>query len=254
MYQPIPLPSHLGPLVRWVVQETIDLRLSDVHAMLRLPLPEQGIEAGGNFAIADVLFAVIEGVSAVLYPRHMAEGDGFTNCVERHYHAHLEPAGALTGTQLASALWSHFRNPMQHCLGLALARPDKQGIRDPLPRAYRLVVFRDTKTLPEGDIESMETAEAWPQRLHRPTLAIHGEQMRLSVEAFYLGVRRMVASVLADQNAMGHAEESLSRQQNVVQQPQGTNQPVPRAALDFGTTSSSGTYSDFTVVRPRTIE
>lgn len=54
--------------VQHFIERTIeDLYFSDVHAMLRLPLPDKGIVAGQNFAITQVLMAVISGVSITLY-------------------------------------------------------------------------------------------------------------------------------------------------------------------------------------------
>lgn len=209
-YQAFKLPRHVGPRVSWVVRETVDLRFWDVHAMLRLPLPSLEIPmAGGNFAIADVLFGVIEGVAAVLYPRYGEEGSIFATCMRDHYHVECEPPGALPTAEVTQKLWQQFRNPMQHCLGLAMAPPDRQGARELRLRQHQLTVFRDTQTLSEAEIESLETAAGWPSRLSRPTLAAYGDELILSVEAFYVGTRRLIDSILSDSEITQAAEDQL---------------------------------------------
>jgi hypothetical protein len=209
-YTKIVIPDHIGPSVRWVVREALDPRLSDVHSLLRMPLPELGITATGHFTIADTLFECIEGVSAVLFPRTGNTSETFLECMKCHYGVEgNEPTGALPTEKVATELLFTFRNPMQHCLGLALRTPDKQGIREPLVMQHELLVFRETFSLAEPEIESLERG-LWPARLHRPTLQMHGRNtMLLSVEALYVGTRRLIESVLADLHAMVHAEEFL---------------------------------------------
>jgi hypothetical protein len=130
MYAPLPLPPHANdPELARVVRNALDPRLHDVHTMLRLPLKAEGLEAGCNFSIADTLFGVIEGVSAVLWPRHSAP------------------------SVLGGILYERFRSPMQHALGLALKQPDRQGIRERDAAADPMVVFRDKESLDERHIE-----------------------------------------------------------------------------------------------------
>jgi hypothetical protein len=209
-YTKLVIPDHIGPCVRWVVRETLDPRLSDVHALLRLPLPDLGITAAGHFTIADTLFECIEGVSAVLFPRTGNASETFLECVKCHYSVEgNEPSGALTTEKVAAELLFTFRHPMQHCLGLALIAPDKQGIREALVMQHELLVFRETFSLSEAEIELFECGR-WPERLHHPTLQMRGlNTMFLSVEALYVGTRRLIESVLADVRAMNHAEEFL---------------------------------------------
>jgi hypothetical protein len=209
-YTKIAIPDHIGPCVTWVVREALDPRLSDVHSLLRMPILELGITATGHFTIVDTLFECIEGVSTVLFPRTGNVSETFLECMKCHYGVEgNEPSGALPTEKVAAELLFTFRNPMQHCLGLALRTPDKQGIREPLVMQHELLVFRETFSLDEAEIESLER-RSWPERLHRPTLQMSGQNtMCLSVEALYVGTRRLIESVLADLRAMVSAEEFL---------------------------------------------
>jgi hypothetical protein len=209
-YTQIVLPDHIGPCVRWVVRRGLDPRLSDVHALLRLPLPELGITGTGHFTIAATLFECIEGVSAVLFPRTGNPSKTFLECMMGHYGVEgNEPSGALPTQRVATELLFAFRNPMQHCLGLALRHPDRQGVREPFVMPHELLVFRETSSLAQAKLEALER-QPWPEWLHCPTLQMREQNtMCLSVEAFYVGTRRLIESVLADERAMVFAEEFL---------------------------------------------
>jgi len=61
-YARVTLNASTPAVVRKFVEGTIEnVYFSDVHAMLRLPLPDSGIIAGQNFAITQVLMAVTRG-------------------------------------------------------------------------------------------------------------------------------------------------------------------------------------------------
>jgi hypothetical protein len=53
--------------------------------MFRLPLPDQNIKAGQNFAIAQILMAVIGSVSTTLYDQEGETGDLFKGLVEEFF-------------------------------------------------------------------------------------------------------------------------------------------------------------------------
>jgi len=133
----------------------------------------------------------------------------FVDCMCRHYHAEREqPSGGVVASELATSLYDLFRSPMQHCLGLALDRP-KKGVRRRLELTHELMVFRDRESLSEPDVVLMESGE-WPPFLSRPTLQYDSGQLVLAVEAFYVGTRRLISSVLADKDVMQLAEKALA--------------------------------------------
>lgn len=110
-------------------------------------------------------------------------------------------------------MYERFRSPMQHALGLALKRPDRQGIRETDARADAMVVFRDKESLDEKQVEEMEQG-GWPSFLRRPTVERANGVLHLTVEAFYVGTRRLIASVLAQKEHMQHAARHLAPRVN----------------------------------------
>jgi hypothetical protein len=208
-YTRIRLPFVIGPITRDVVQTAIDPRLHDVHAMLRLPIKALDIEAGCNFTIADSLFGIVEGVSAVLWPRIGQSKECFVTCVSKYYPSHTEPSGGLPLRQYAAEMHDAFRNPMQHCLGLALGKPGKDKDRPRVEWERRLQVSRERESLSEPELEEIETAELWPTTLASPTFYDDGANYVLSVESFYAGTRRLIEAILADQIAMQGSEGFL---------------------------------------------
>jgi hypothetical protein len=176
--------------------------------MLRLPIEALEIEAGCNFTIADSLFGVIEGVSAVLWPRDSDPAKGFVRCVRKYYPKEIE-GSAATLDEYAGEMYEKFRSPMQHCLGLALGRPHKQENRPRVDWGRRLEVSRERRSWSEEELRAIETAESWPAGLARPTLQDDGTSYTLWVEAFYVGTRRLIEAILEDGTAMQGAEDLL---------------------------------------------
>ena len=76
-----------GPAAKETVQATLDRavrpHLHDVRAMLRLPLPEQGITAGCNFAAVHVLLNILSGLSRLMEAGPTNSGKAFREFVER---------------------------------------------------------------------------------------------------------------------------------------------------------------------------
>jgi hypothetical protein len=208
-YTPIRIPAHVPPTVRIIVEHALDPRLHDVHCMLRLPMPALELLAGCNYAIADALFGVIEGVSAVLFPRGEDPKSGFVKCISEHYP--LEAKGnARSVRDQAGPLYDDFRNTMQHCLGLGLGKFVK-GRRARLERKYAHVVFRDRRSMSEQDIVDIESGVTGLAKLDRPTLEELDGRLYLSVEAFYVGTRLLIESILSDVKIADQAESDLSK-------------------------------------------
>jgi hypothetical protein len=87
---------------------------------------EHGLEAGCNFAAANVLLALINGMSRVLYttPRDNAK-QRFERAVENHYpwdNELKEPpfVNAVSNREGAHILYEMLRNPLAHELYLTL--------------------------------------------------------------------------------------------------------------------------------------
>lgn len=78
-YPRIQIVPKVDASIRELVERRVDLYLSDVHAMLRLPLSEAGIDAGCNFAIAATLCSVVDGLSRIFLVTTKGAGEAFRN-------------------------------------------------------------------------------------------------------------------------------------------------------------------------------
>ena len=77
-YHQLETPSATHPHLVSIVRDQIDPLLRDVHALLRLPIPNQpGLDAKGNFSAALILLGVVAGVSAMLYDDTVADSARF---------------------------------------------------------------------------------------------------------------------------------------------------------------------------------
>jgi hypothetical protein len=90
-YQPLLLPEGLGPDTAKLIRDQLEPQLTDVHAMLRLPIDgDPGLRGGCNLSVTQVLLPVISGVSVTVYDpsalaRHGDRGKLFLEVLEKHY-------------------------------------------------------------------------------------------------------------------------------------------------------------------------
>ena len=84
-YKALVLSPEPGPRVAELTRRLEDHYFRDVHAMLRLPAPKLDISAGCNFAIAQVLAAVVSGVSVTLYSHLGSKGNRFKGLLVDYY-------------------------------------------------------------------------------------------------------------------------------------------------------------------------
>jgi hypothetical protein len=127
VYQPLNIAPSTPPRVRVLIQRIEDLSFSDTHSMLRLPLHHYRLSAGCNFAITHVLMAVIGGVSTTLYRHTGNVGDRFTGVLVNYFPWNKEPTSNVSPVDAADAIYSVFRNPITHDLGLDLKKKSAGG-------------------------------------------------------------------------------------------------------------------------------
>lgn len=171
--------------------------------MLRLPEPDCQIEAGCNFAVAQVLLSVVSGASVTLYEHSGHKGVRFKGVLEHYYPWAEEPVPTRDDREHARQIYSLFRNPLTHDLGLDLER--KQ-------RTHKVIVKRITtgdgsRGHSESGVEMLE-AERRPARLS-PVLKTENGRVVLLVEAFYWGVRQMLVRLSSDHARRASAETFL---------------------------------------------
>jgi len=211
-YRRLQLNAATPAAARHFIERTIeDLYFSDIHAMLRLPLPSQGIVAGQNFAITQVLMAVISSVSTTLYDRNGKSGDLFKSIVEELFPWDEEPSNNVPPIAAACIIYDVFRNPLTHAGGLFVDwRGDQRFL---VQKSYAVEVTRlqtQNKTTGHTEewIEALEVASSRPDM--GPTLKVEGAKKVLLVEGLYWCVRRMIQKLTDDTKRMANAEKMLS--------------------------------------------
>lgn len=177
--------------VREFVAARVDLYLRDVHAMLRLPLPAVGVEAGCNFAIAEMLCAVIAGLSRIFVPTEKGAGAAF-KAVLAAYPLQHEPAGVHPLAEIPEQLYTIYRCNVVHSLGMNIhwcGRSKRHEIQ-PLGTTK---IQRMHASMSEAQLLELE-GDSRPVWLG-PTMELNGRTRLLNVEALYWGVRRLTQAL-----------------------------------------------------------
>jgi hypothetical protein len=213
-FQQIALPADAPPLVRDLIRGAVEPFLSDVHAMLMLPLDGSLPHVGCNMAITQVLFAAIAGVSAVLYSTEGYSGQVFQGFLTDFYPWDAEPAkpNKIGGSEAARILYEDYRNPFTHASGTPVFSVDRGQRRRYQPKAYTLAVHRvgfanrAHRGLLEEQITLLESEPVRPDWLP-VTLAADASSRILTVEALYWGFRASVQRLCGDSDRMRSAVE-----------------------------------------------
>jgi hypothetical protein len=203
-YKSLALDRATPPRVRSLIRALESHYLSDVHTMLRLPDPDQGLYAGCNFAITQVLAAAVAGVSVTLYKHSGRSGARFKGLLKEYYPWSLEPGNLLSPDEGAEVIYSVIRNPLTHDLGLDL----ENKRQDRKIKLKRLTTDNKRKGLPEKFIEQLESANR-PAPMS-PTVTVRAGEMVVLVEGFYWGVRQMVECLSRDASRTHSAEAFLA--------------------------------------------
>jgi hypothetical protein len=203
-YHPLTVQSEPTSEVTALIRRLEDHYFRDVHAMLRLPAPDIDVTAGCNFAIAQVLLAVVSGVSTTLYAQAGGSGARFKGLLAEFYPWDEEPGLDGDPREHARRIYALFRNPLTHDLGLDLERKR---------RTHQVVVKRLTtdtglRGRSEAGVESLEQI-ARPSPLS-PVLRIDEGRVVLLVDAMYWGIRKLIVSLSGDRARMARAESFLA--------------------------------------------
>lgn len=201
-YQPLALHLSTPLSVKRLIDRLERLSFSDVHTMLRLPVRNYRLDAGCNFAIAQVLMTAIGGISTTLYRQGNSDSERFRGLLRDHYQWQLEPTRDVTADEAARIIYQVFRNPLTHDLGLDL-HGRSTGIKVKVKRLQR-----SQGGLPELWIEKLEKAKTRPRM--SSTVTVRPDAKVLLVEALYWGLRRMVEAMTRDAQLMGRAEAFLA--------------------------------------------
>jgi hypothetical protein len=202
-YRSLKLDRATPPTVRRLIHRLETLSFSDVHTMLRLPVPNYRLNAGCNFAITHVLTTAIGGISTTLYRRGTTDGERFKGLLVDHYPWALEPHQGVQPREAARVIYEVIRNPLTHDLGLDLKGKSK-GLQVKVKRWQRP---NQKGGMPEKWIENLEGGPSRPNISSAVT--VRGDAQVLLVEALYWGLRRMAEGMTRDAQLMARAETFL---------------------------------------------
>jgi hypothetical protein len=171
--------------------------------MLRLPAPKIGVTAGCNFAIFQVLASVVSGISVTLYKHSGGTGARFKGLLVDYYPWSEEPQPPNDPSLASEQIYSLFRNPLAHDLGLDL----KTKSRAQKVIVKRILTGKKTSGRSEKGITELEGVARPPGM--SPTIKIQSNRVILTVDAFYWGIRRMLVNLNTDGKRIAEAEKFL---------------------------------------------
>jgi hypothetical protein len=195
-------PAH--PRVQLFVREAIEPHFRDTHCMLLLPNREADLEAGCNFAIAQVLLNVISGISTTLFAQAGRTGVLFKQLLNEFYWTN-DPPGGLSFSEATAILYDDFRNPLVHALGFRL-RHDRDTHSRRTERSERRFQIERFAKVDEPFLRDLESGHRPPIG---PTLEATGNVITLRPEGLYWGTRQMIEALVGDEARMNAAEEFL---------------------------------------------
>jgi hypothetical protein len=199
-----PLTTTRAPKsIRAFVATHVDMQFADVHAMLRLPLGGDGLEAGCNFACVSTLCGLIAGASTIFFSQTGSNGERFKGVLADYYPWRLQPKGGVSQAEAITALYSDYRNLLAHAWAVSTTEvgryPNKRIIIDGNPRVLGVV----KQALTEQAIAALETPSGRaPSWLAPVVMRNSAGGMDLYPHSLYWGTRRMVEKLARDRARM----------------------------------------------------
>ena len=214
------LPSDLlafqfYPTVHEFIVSRVDVLVADVKAMMRLPLPEVGIEGRCAFAAATTLCSIIGGVSMVLYKPGVSGRSPawrFLGLLKEFYpwqgerYSSWQYAVQDRETR-AKVLYELVRNPVAHSFGVLGNNPLRVDIAK--------------ERLSEQQIDGLEKSDVLPY-FRAPAVTAHhltapGESHPgyvITVGGLYWGVFHLLWNLAKNESQMREAEAHLATDPN----------------------------------------
>jgi hypothetical protein len=200
-YTPLVLDPTVPESIQAFVAERVEPVLRQVRALLALPVSPEA--AGVERVAAPALFSVLGGLSQVFFHSQSSEKLSFLALAERYPTGH-EPGNAIKDAKrFADLLYMHHRASLVHGLGLNLLRDSRYEPWRVAPLAIdgkpmRLQLAR-TRALPvtENFVAGLESTAGGVAGAGA-TLSFAVEGLRLELDAFYCGVRRVTRRLAED--------------------------------------------------------
>lgn len=200
-YTPLVLDPTVPESIQAFVAERAEPLLKQVRALLALPVSPDA--AGVELVAAPALFAVLGALSQVFFNSQSSEKLSFLAVAERYPTGH-EPGNAIKDAKrFADLLYVHHRANLVHGLGLNLMRDSRFEPWRVAPlsidgKPMRLQLSR-TRALPvtENFLAGLESPAGGVAGAGA-TLSFTVEGLRLELDAFYCGVRRVTRRLAED--------------------------------------------------------
>ncbi len=206
-YVPVPRPASLSTRVHTAVERLERQYFHEVHVMLRLPIPRYRLTSNCTFSCAQMLVALIGGVSTVLYAhRDSKPGKDFKALLIDYFPWSDEPRTAVTPEEASNIIYHVFRNPLAHNLGLHV----KPHPKTPLVKIKRAARPTGAGGLTEQMIERLEQISR-PSKLSNSVVVRPSDATVLFIEQLYWGTRVMLSKLLLDTARMTKADAFLAK-------------------------------------------
>jgi hypothetical protein len=179
----------------------MDMQFADVHAMLRLPLAEDGLEAGCNFACVSSLCSLIAGASTIFYSQSGSNAERFKGVLNDYYPWRLQPKGGATQAESVAAIYADYRNP--HAWAVSTKEvgkhPNKRIIMDGNAKVLGVV----KQALTEEAVAALEVSTGRAPSWLTPVVVRNAAGgFDLYPHSLYWGTRRMVEKLTRDRARM----------------------------------------------------
>lgn len=197
-YVPLTLPDDLPTGVHRVIRGTTERFLEDIHWMLATAHPERGPKHQFQRPSAVALLAIVAGISRLPFKDDRQSGKRFKDCLNRFFPWDVDPPDGVSPIEAAEILYSVFRNPLVHQLGIDFDRS----------YAVKIGAILAGSENAEKSIEEMERSAAKPHT--KPCLVVSDNKRVLWVNPFYWGVRRLIERWAADSALVRQTEERIS--------------------------------------------
>lgn len=201
MYLPLNVHPGAPDRVKLFVACHVDMQFSDVHCMLRLPMPDYELPAGCNFAAANCLLSLIAGASVMFYEpaafSHNRDRGRLFTAVLASAYPWLREKPPMDAAAAPVMLWKMYRNPFAHSL----------GVTGPGRELFKVLKFEGG--LSEQQVEELERPGPRPSWLPS-TMIKQKDTFKLYVDALYWGTRRMFEALTADAPRMAGTDHLLT--------------------------------------------
>jgi hypothetical protein len=200
---PLELDRDCPDLFRRFVQKKVCVHfLEPTRELLGCAIRKRSEQIAFEGTIVSNLMAVFGGISTICYPNSgRNSGVRFRRIIVEHFPWDSEPVVDIDRTLWAAALYSRYRNPFAHALGIDDGQLAIKSTRVP-HRASKTVRGYSESELTR--IESSIRRPDWPE-----TLRFNSQRVLLHIEALYWCSRRLIESISSDGHCMLTAHSYL---------------------------------------------